>query len=75
MPDGWLLALAAALALGGVHAVAPWLDRIPQRHEGRLASVIGGASLGYVLLYLLYELASEGAGPLHALVIFATWRF
>lgn len=66
MSEFWL-GLAGSLALAGVHALTAPLHRIPQRHQASLASFSGGAGLAYVFLYLLFELASDGAAKIHAM--------
>lgn len=61
------LALAGSLVLAGVHALSPLLERVPRERQAWLASLVGGAGLSYVFLYLLFELAKEGAPKIHAL--------
>lgn len=63
-----LIAAAGALVLAGVHVLTPVLDRLSSRAQAALASFAGGAGLAYVTLYLLYELAYEGAEKIHELL-------
>lgn len=62
------IAFTASLLLGGFHLLAPALERVPARYRAPLASFSGGAGLAYVFLYLLFELVTEGAEKIHALV-------
>lgn len=63
----FVLSFVGSLVLAGFHALTPLLDRAPARHAAVLASASGGASLAYVVLYLLFELTTEGAETIHAL--------
>lgn len=63
-----LMAATGALAFAAAHALGPVLERLSRRSQATLASFAGGAGLAYVTLYLLYELAQEGADEIHALV-------
>ena len=67
MKEG-LLAFAGSLVLAGTHAVTPALERVAGRYSASLASLGGGAGLAYVFLYLLLELAKDGAGKIHAVL-------
>jgi hypothetical protein len=62
------LAIVGSLALAGFHVLSVLFRDLPARHRAILTSVSGGAGLAYVFLYLLFELVSEGAAKLHALV-------
>jgi hypothetical protein len=63
-----LIALAGSLVLAGAHAFMPALERVSRRHSVSLASFGGGAGLAYVFLYLLFELAKDGARKIHAVL-------
>lgn len=62
-----VLAMAGSLALAGFHLLTLFFKDLPARQRAILASVSGGAGLAYVFLYLLFELATEGAAKVHAL--------
>jgi hypothetical protein len=66
--NDFALAIAGSLALTGFHALTPLLEHVPERQRAPLTSVSGGAGLAYVFLYLLFELATDGAPKIHALV-------
>jgi hypothetical protein len=61
-------ALAGSLALAACHALTRFLHRLPPAYGGTLAGISGGVGLAYVFLYLLFELATEGAPHVHALI-------
>lgn len=61
------LAITGSLALAGFHVLILFLKNLPDRYRATLASVSGGVGLTYVFLYLLFELATEGAPKIHAL--------
>lgn len=63
-----LLALAGSLVLASAHALMPTLERVSGRYSTSLASLGGGAGLAYVFLYLLLELAKDGADTIHAVL-------
>ena len=57
----WLVPSLCVLAIGGCHWLAGWLASFPEQQQHRLASIGGGASLAYVFLHLLPELAAGGS--------------
>jgi hypothetical protein len=61
------LAIAGSLALAGFHVLTLFLKNLPGRYRTTLTSVSGGVGLAYAFLYLLFELATEGAPKIHAL--------
>jgi hypothetical protein len=63
-----ILAFAGSLALAAFPALSVFLRAIPERHFAALNSLGGGAGLAYVFLYLLFELATEGAPKIHGLI-------
>jgi hypothetical protein len=63
-----LLAIAGSLVLAGAHALTMPLERLSPRHGVWLGSLAGGVGLAYVCLYLLFELVTTGAGPIHAVL-------
>lgn len=63
-----LLALMGSLVLAGAHVVTPAVDRVSGRYSASLGSFGGGAGLAYVFLYLLLELAKDGAEKIHAVL-------
>lgn len=67
-----LLAIAGSLVLAGAHALTMPLERISPRHGIWLGSLAGGVGLAYVCLYLLFELVTQGAGPLHTVLPIGT---
>lgn len=63
-----VLAMTGSLALAGFHVLTLFLKDLPARYRATLTSVSGGAGLAYVFLYLSFELATEGAPKIHALM-------
>jgi hypothetical protein len=63
-----LLAIAGSLVLALAHALTMPLERIPSRYGVWLGSLAGGVGLAYVFLYLLFELVTAGAGPIHGVL-------
>lgn len=68
MNNNLILALAGSLALAGFHGLTPFLRTILDRYHAALGSVAAGTGLAYVFLYLLFELVTEGASKIHALI-------
>lgn len=68
MSNALMLALVGSLALAGFHGLTALLRAMPDRHLATFNSVAAGAGLAYVFLYLLFELATEGAPKIHELV-------
>lgn len=66
--DNLLFAFAGSLALAAFPALSVLLRAMPDRHFATLSSAGGGAGLAYVFLYLLFELTTEGAPKIHALI-------
>ena len=66
--DNLILAVVGGLALAAFSALSVLLRAMPDRHFATLKSVGGGAGLAYVFLYLLFELTTEGAPKIHALL-------
>ena len=66
--DNLILAFVGSLALAAFHALSKLLRTMPDRYFATLKSVGGGAGLAYVFLYLLFELVTEGAPKIHALL-------
>jgi hypothetical protein len=62
----WALALGGSLVLAAVHALTPQLDRLSERRQVWLNNFAGGVGLAYVVLYLLFELAKNGAAKIQA---------
>lgn len=63
-----ILALSASIVLSAFHALSQCLRITSGRHLATLGNLGGGAALAYIFLYLLFELVSEGAPEIHALL-------